>query len=205
MPSSRGSSWPRDGTCISCLPGGFFIAEPPGKHLFPWNFPSKNTGVGCSALLQGIFPTQGLNACLQCLLHWQVDSLPPCHLGSPYINIMLFDKRQEEETTKSQQAVTLCSGTQQWDCRNHHSTPNTPSHHEAKNPRVNFEQTSSISIYSSHLYRTFQFAKSFYRHYFLESSHSPASGQKWSLLSFRWGNQGFKSKNDLNKTYGIWA
>ena len=110
MPSSRGSSWPRNGTCISCLPGGFFIAEPPGKHLFPWNFPSKNTGVGCSALLQGIFPTQGLNACLQCLLHWQVDSLPPCHLGSPYINIMLFDKRQEEETTKSQQAVTLCSG-----------------------------------------------------------------------------------------------
>ena len=101
------------------------------------------------------------NPHLLCLLHWQVDSLPPCHLGSPYINMMLFDKRQEEETTKSQQAVTLCSGTQQRDCRNHHSTPNTPSHHEAKNPRANFEQTSSISIYSSHLYRTFQFAKSF--------------------------------------------
>ena len=24
----------------------------------------KNTGVGCHALLQGIFPTQGLNPCL---------------------------------------------------------------------------------------------------------------------------------------------
>ena len=60
--------------------------------------------------------------------HWQGDSLPPCHLGSLYINIMPFDKRQEEETTQSQQAVTLCSWTQQWGCRNHHSIPNTTSH-----------------------------------------------------------------------------
>ena len=28
---SRGSSWPRDRTCISCIAGGFFTAEPPGK------------------------------------------------------------------------------------------------------------------------------------------------------------------------------
>ena len=28
--------------------------------------------MGCHALLQGIFPTQGLNLCLLCLLHWQV-------------------------------------------------------------------------------------------------------------------------------------
>ena len=27
----------------------------------PWNSPSKNTGVGSRSLLQGIFPTQGLN------------------------------------------------------------------------------------------------------------------------------------------------
>ena len=27
----------------------------------PWNSPSKTTGVGSSSLLQGIFPTQGLN------------------------------------------------------------------------------------------------------------------------------------------------
>ena len=31
--------------------------------------------VGCPFLLQGIFPTQGLNPLLLCLLHWQVDSL----------------------------------------------------------------------------------------------------------------------------------
>ena len=38
--------------------------------------PGKNTGVGCHALLQGIFQTQGLKPRNLCLLHWQVTSLP---------------------------------------------------------------------------------------------------------------------------------
>ena len=44
----------------------------PARLLCPWNLPSKNTGVGCYFLLQGIFLTQGLNSTL---LHWQVDSI----------------------------------------------------------------------------------------------------------------------------------
>ena len=48
-----------------------------------WNFPGRNTGVGCHFLLQGVFPTQGSNPRLQHLLHWQVDYLTLCHLGSP--------------------------------------------------------------------------------------------------------------------------
>ena len=36
--------------CMDCSPPGC---------LCPWNFPSKNTGVGCHFLLQGIFPNQG--------------------------------------------------------------------------------------------------------------------------------------------------
>ena len=36
----------------------------PARILCPWNFPGKNTGVGCHFLLPGIFPTQGLNPCL---------------------------------------------------------------------------------------------------------------------------------------------
>ena len=39
----------------------------PAKLLCPWDFPGKNTGVGCHFLLQGIFSTQGSN---QRLLHW---------------------------------------------------------------------------------------------------------------------------------------
>ena len=46
-----------------------------------WDSPGKNTGVGCHALLQGIFPTQGLKLHL---LHGQVHSLPLSHLGSPW-------------------------------------------------------------------------------------------------------------------------
>ena len=33
----------------------------PTRLLCPWDSPGKNTGVGCHALLQGIFPTQGSN------------------------------------------------------------------------------------------------------------------------------------------------
>ena len=38
------------------------------RLLSLWDFPGKNTGVGCHFLLQGIFPTKGPNLCL---LHWQ--------------------------------------------------------------------------------------------------------------------------------------
>ena len=41
--------------------------------LHPWDFPGKNTGVGCHFLLQGIFLTQGSNLgllnCRQTLYH----------------------------------------------------------------------------------------------------------------------------------------
>ena len=40
----------------------------PAGLLCPWNSAGKNTGVGCHFLFQGIFPTQGSNLCLLCLL-----------------------------------------------------------------------------------------------------------------------------------------
>ena len=48
----------------SCDPMDF---SPPGSSVHGI---LKNTGEGCNFLLQGIFPTQGLNPGL----HWQVDS-----------------------------------------------------------------------------------------------------------------------------------
>ena len=42
--------------------------------------PDKNIGVGCHALLQEIFPTQGLNPALPTL---QANSLPSEPLGKP--------------------------------------------------------------------------------------------------------------------------
>ena len=55
------------------------------QALCPWDFPGKNNGVGYHFLLQGIFLTQGLNLYL---LHWQVDSLPLSHLGSPNVPLV---------------------------------------------------------------------------------------------------------------------
>ena len=63
----------------------------PARFLCPWDFPGKNTRVGCHFLLQEI-PSQGSNPGL---LHWQADSLSLSHLGSPihtyiYINMHIY-------------------------------------------------------------------------------------------------------------------
>ena len=55
------------------------------RLLCPWNFLSKNTGVGCHFLLQGNLPNPGIEPGLLCLLHWQTDSLPLCLLESSKI------------------------------------------------------------------------------------------------------------------------
>ena len=47
----------------------------PARLLCPWDSPGKNTGVGCHALLQRIFLTQGSNPCLLGLLQWQAGYL----------------------------------------------------------------------------------------------------------------------------------
>ena len=99
---SGGSSQPRDRTQVSRIAGRFFtLYEPqirsvtrscptlcnpmdcslPGSS-FPWNFPGKNTAVGCHFLLQVIFQTQGSNPSLLHLLPWQAESVPLCHWGS---------------------------------------------------------------------------------------------------------------------------
>ena len=44
----------------------------PARVLCPWDSPGKNTRVGCRALLQGIFPTQGIKPLSPIL---QADSL----------------------------------------------------------------------------------------------------------------------------------
>ena len=63
---SRGSSQLRDWTQVSSIAGRFFTIWATRETLY--------TGVGCHALLQGIFPTQRLNPGLSHALH--VDSLP---------------------------------------------------------------------------------------------------------------------------------
>ena len=53
--------------------------NPPGFSVHGFSQTTNNIGVGCHALLQGTFQTQGSNPHL---LHWQADSLPLSHQGS---------------------------------------------------------------------------------------------------------------------------
>ena len=53
--------------CSTAQPRPIFVTP---RLFCPWDFPDKNSGVGCHSLLQGIFLTQGLHPLL---LHWQAD------------------------------------------------------------------------------------------------------------------------------------
>ena len=60
-----------------------------GQAVCPWDFPGKNTGVGCHSLLQGVFPTQGSNwhllHCRRILYHWAARE---AHMSSQAIVIV---------------------------------------------------------------------------------------------------------------------
>ena len=56
--------------CVKSLQSCLTPCDPvdwtkPAGLLCPWDSPGKDTGVGCHALLQGIFPTQGSNPSLR--------------------------------------------------------------------------------------------------------------------------------------------
>ena len=61
----------------------------PARLVYPWNFPGKNTGVGCRFLFQGIFLTQRSNQPFLCLLHLlrgQYIQRTECSLFSSILN-----------------------------------------------------------------------------------------------------------------------
>ena len=103
IPFSRGSSRHRDQIWVSCITGSFFTNLPskeaqstheshshsvmssslwPHRLYSPWNSPGQNTGLGSLFLLQGIFPTQGLNPGLP---HCRRILYQLSHQGSPRI------------------------------------------------------------------------------------------------------------------------
>ena len=81
----------KDGRMSACSVASA-VLDPLGRSLrllCPRDSPGKNTGVGCHALLQGIFLTQGLN---RCLLHCQVGSLPLAPPGKPMVCSVQFSR-----------------------------------------------------------------------------------------------------------------
>ena len=76
------------GTCAKSLQScptlcDIMDCSPPGASV-PGDSPGKSTGMGCHALLQGIFPAQGSNLRFLRLLHWQAGSSPLVPPGKPF-------------------------------------------------------------------------------------------------------------------------
>ena len=91
MNISFASGCPPPAVCTGLQPSLPFL--PLGQHMPP----GKSTGVGCCALLQGIFPTQGSNPCFLRLLHWQSGSLPLAPPDvQPFINFGTFSSSPKE-------------------------------------------------------------------------------------------------------------
>ena len=89
-PMDRGSWWVTvHGAAKSSTPRTVACQAP-----LSWDFPGKNTGVGCHFLLQGIFLTQGSNSSLLSFLQWQAGSLTganwkACYLSHFYYHSLL--------------------------------------------------------------------------------------------------------------------
>ena len=66
---SRGSSWPKDRACISCIHGRFFTSEPPGKHFIYCSVQFSHSVVSDS-----LWPHE-----------WQ-HARPPCPSPSPGVH-----------------------------------------------------------------------------------------------------------------------
>ena len=63
----------------SLRPHGVFTT----RFLHPWDFPGKNTGVGCYSYLQGNLPDPGIKPASPASPSLQADSLPLSQLGKP--------------------------------------------------------------------------------------------------------------------------
>ena len=91
----------------------------PASLLCPWNFPGKNTGVGCHALFQGIFLTQGLNPrllhcrrILSCLSHGYSSPIIILTIKAPPTNFQNISYGAVPEplgTTALRNHCTICS------------------------------------------------------------------------------------------------
>ena len=68
---------------LSCVNSLWSFGLQPTRLFCPWDFSGKNTRVDCHFLLQGVFPTQGSNLHLLCLLHFRWIFLSAEPSGKP--------------------------------------------------------------------------------------------------------------------------
>ena len=85
----------------------------------PWNSPGQNTGVGSLSVLQGIFPTQGLNPgllhCRQILYQLSYEGSPPISITSPVstqAQKSLFKEHGAKSSERVRFSLTTCPDAQ---------------------------------------------------------------------------------------------
>ena len=66
----------------------------PTRLLCPWDYPGRNTRMGCHFLLQRIFLIQGSNPHLLHLLHWQADSYQCATCEAHFMWVLLNNASQ---------------------------------------------------------------------------------------------------------------
>ena len=119
--------------CLSCIHSVFFPTYPlafehaksvmsvvsdslrcyrlqPSRLPCPWDSPSKNTGVGCHALLQGVFLTQGSNPRLSFCIGRQV-LYHQRYLGSPsrcLVSYLFCSPRQSRDHLALKISSSVC-------------------------------------------------------------------------------------------------
>jgi len=80
--------------------------------------PGKNTGLGCHALLQGIFPTQGLNPdlwpCRQILYHLSHQGSPPYAIRFSPVQLLSRVQLFATPWTAARQASLSITNSQSW-------------------------------------------------------------------------------------------
>ena len=84
----------------------------PARLLCLWDFPGKNTGVGCHFLLQGIFPTQRSNLCLllgrQIFYRWASWKAPKEIRATQKLPLIEYSKKQESAIKSGKKKTNVC-------------------------------------------------------------------------------------------------
>ena len=80
--------------------------QPHGLYSL-WNSPGQNTAVGNFSLLQGIFPTQGLNPDLQ---HCRQILHQLSHKGSPILEWVAYPFSSSSSTPRNRTSVSWIAG-----------------------------------------------------------------------------------------------